>query len=293
MSATHHHTDGDGWVECSCGLRHWGRYGAAGLLLVDAELGVLLQHRAHWSHHGGTWGVPGGARASGEGALDAAVREAAEEAAIPPDSVRPSHAWVEDHGPWSYTTVVATTAYPIEARPSDAESLDIAWVGIDDVPNRPLLPAFEAMWPSIRQQAHRRLVLVVDAANMVGSRPDGWWRDRQAAAVRLRDDLQALPPVPAGALELPAAWWWPEVVMVIEGRARGIEATYGVRIVEAPGEGDDSIVATVATALEDRPDDHVVAITSDRGLRARVAAAGGYYAGPSLVRRLIDDPPVP
>src|SRR5699024_921735 len=82
---------GDGWVECRCGQRHWGRNGAAGLLLwrpsgLDnrgtappaapdgwvadpADYAVVLQHRALWSHHGGTWGMPGGAVDPGESAV--------------------------------------------------------------------------------------------------------------------------------------------------------------------------------------------------------------------------------
>src|SRR5690348_6784882 len=52
----------DGWTTCALGHRHWGRAGAAGLLLHrDGSAGteVLLQLRAVWSHHGGTWGTPG------------------------------------------------------------------------------------------------------------------------------------------------------------------------------------------------------------------------------------------
>jgi len=288
VSIVHHHTDGDGWVECTCGLRHWGRYGAAGLMLVDAELGVLLQHRAHWSHHGGTWGVPGGARASGESGLSAALREAEEEAAVPAEAVRPRHAWVEDHGPWSYTTVVGSATRRFEARPSDPESLDITWVPIDEVPKRPLLPAFERMWPGIRDQAHRSLVLVVDTANVVGSRPDGWWRDRRGAATRLRDGLAELPPVPADRLDLPATMWWPEIIMVTEGAARGVPEADGVAVVEADGDGDDAIVRVVADVVATRPQDHVVTVTADRALQARIEDAGAGHVGPSVLRELLD-----
>ncbi|PSK98656.1 ADP-ribose pyrophosphatase YjhB (NUDIX family) [Haloactinopolyspora alba] len=288
MSVTHHHTDGDGWVECSCGLRHWGHYGAAGLLLADPDRGVLLQHRAHWSHHGGTWGVPGGARASGETAVQAALREAAEEAAVPPDAVRPGHCWVEDHGPWSYSTVVGTATRAVDAGPSDPESLDITWVPVDEVDDRPLLPAFGALWPQIRDQLHRELVLVVDAANVVGSRPDGWWHDRRAAAARLNDALGAVGALPASALELPAAWWWPRITLVTEGAGRGVPASERVDVVEAPGSGDDTIVAVVAEAVARRPHDHVVAVTADRALRARVRSAGGSCVGPSVLRDALD-----
>ncbi len=56
----------DSWVNCSCHRRHWGAYGAAGLLLLDGDGRVLLQKRAGASQHGGTWGIPGGAKAAGE-----------------------------------------------------------------------------------------------------------------------------------------------------------------------------------------------------------------------------------
>ena len=68
---------------------------------------MLLQHRAAWSHFGGTWGMPGGARHEGESAVDAAVREAAEEAGVPADSLSMRFTSVLDLGYWSYTTVVA------------------------------------------------------------------------------------------------------------------------------------------------------------------------------------------
>ncbi|ROS76969.1 NUDIX hydrolase [Cellulomonas sp. PhB143] len=166
-----HRQPGDGWVECACGQRHWGLFGAAGLLLAghdprasgpsDAPEGarathVVLQHRATWSHHGGTWGIPGGARAPHESAVDAALRESGEEAGIAPASVRVLETSVLDHGTWSYTTVLAEVApgARVDPRPTDAESLDVRWVALDDVARLPLLPAFGAAWPVLR----RRLV---------------------------------------------------------------------------------------------------------------------------------------
>ena len=75
--------DGDGWVLSDNGAAYWGKHGAAGLLLRAPGPGgspaVLLQHRAPWSHQGGTWGLPGGARDSHESPEQAAVREAQEE----------------------------------------------------------------------------------------------------------------------------------------------------------------------------------------------------------------------
>ncbi len=96
--------DGDGWAFCAQGHRHWGVHGAAGLLLWHGGA-VLLQHRALWSHHGGTWGLLGGARRRAETAEQAAAREAAEEAGLPPGSYTVTGTYVDDHGGWSYTTV--------------------------------------------------------------------------------------------------------------------------------------------------------------------------------------------
>ena len=76
----------DAWVDGAEG-RYWGTYGAAGLLLAHPEAGVLLQLRVEWSHFGGTWGLPGGARKAGETPEEAAIREADEEASVPPDAV--------------------------------------------------------------------------------------------------------------------------------------------------------------------------------------------------------------
>jgi hypothetical protein len=120
-------------------------------------------------------------------------------------------------------------------------------------------------------------LLVVDAANVVGSVPDGWWRDRAAAAGRLRDAL--LPIGPAGLPGLPGPL---EVVLVVEGAARGVEGVPGVRVVAAPGSGDDAIVDLVAAADTGR---RTAVVTADRGLRARVTAAGAEVLGPRSVPR--------
>lgn len=148
---------GDGWVECACGRRHWGLVGAAGLLLVRRDpqglvTHVVLQHRSLESHQGGTWGVPGGAIVPGETAVEGALRESSEEAGIPPDAVRVLGEHVLDHGPWSYTTVLAEEApgHQVDVRPTDSESLDVVWVAADEVADRELLPAFGAAWPGLR-----------------------------------------------------------------------------------------------------------------------------------------------
>jgi hypothetical protein len=120
-------------------------------------------------------------------------------------------------------------------------------------------------------------LVVVDGANVVGSVPDGWWRDRAGAAARLRDSLAPLPA--AGLPDLPGPI---EVVLVVEGKARDIPQTPGgVRIERAPGSGDDKIIDVVRAEHGRR----TIVITADRGLRARAVALGAEIRGPSSVPR--------
>lgn len=113
-------------------------------------------------------------------------------------------------------------------------------------------------------------VLIVDAANVVGSVPDGWWRDRRGAAARLRDAIAPLAVTGLGDLAPPL-----EVVLVVEGRARGVPAVDGVTVVAAEGSGDDEIVRLVRASQGP-----VVVVTADRGLRDRVRALGAGVVGP-------------
>lgn len=142
---------GDAWVEGERG-RFWGRFGSAGLLVHDASKGVLLQHRAMWSDQGGTWGLPGGALHQGEDAVDGALREAREEAAVPPASVRVLFTSVFDVGYWSYTTVAARVVKPFDPEISDPESLELQWVAVDAVSAKNLHPGFAAAWPALRRR---------------------------------------------------------------------------------------------------------------------------------------------
>lgn len=124
-------------------------------------------------------------------------------------------------------------------------------------------------------------LVIVDAANVVGSVPDGWWRDRAGATARLLETLnplpeQGLPPV-AGVPEW--ACGPVEVLLVVEGRASRIEQTGAVRVVAARGSGDDEIVDQVRAAAGP-----TLVVTADRGLRERVLALGALVAGPSTVR---------
>jgi hypothetical protein len=120
-------------------------------------------------------------------------------------------------------------------------------------------------------------VLLIDAANVIGSRPDGWWRDRPGAARRFTARVRAS--VTAGRLE-------PPVTLVLEGQARaGAEEAEvdGVEVVHAPGEGDDTIAALAGAGRQ------VVVVTADRGLAERVRAVDAAVAGPSwLLDQLVD-----
>lgn len=148
------HGPGDAWVQCRCGLRHWGLFGAAGLLLVRRSpageaTAVVLQHRAAWSDQGGTWALPGGALQPGESAVDGALREAHEEAGVPPESVGVRGEHLLDHVDWRYTTVIADELVRVDPIATDAESDEVRWVPLDEVTARPLHPAFAAAWPEL------------------------------------------------------------------------------------------------------------------------------------------------
>ena len=121
-------------------------------------------------------------------------------------------------------------------------------------------------------------VLVVDGANVVGSRPDGWWRDRAGAARRLSERLAA------------ADLLYDEIVLVLEGQAKtGTDEgrSGAVRTVHAARSGDDAIVAVVTEELAVGEGREVVVVTADRGLRERVEGVGARCESPSrLLARL-------
>ncbi|WP_104087508.1 NUDIX domain-containing protein [Arthrobacter sp. GMC3] len=142
---------GDAWVDGEQG-KFWGKFGSAGLLVFDVGRGVLLQHRAVWSHHGGTWGLPGGALHQGESAVDGALREAWEEAGVPRENVELLFTSVYDVGYWRYTTVAVAAITPFEAVISDPESLALEWVPLDAVAALPLHPGFAAAWPELNKR---------------------------------------------------------------------------------------------------------------------------------------------
>ena len=148
--------------------------------------------------------------------------------------------------------------------------------------------------------------MVVDVANVMGARPDGWWRDRAGAARRLCLEVKALAARPGGPdsavpeVSDVAAW-----VLVLEGQAReavalladelndldeGIEERSDgepalVRLVEAPGSGDDTIVSVVADALA--RSESCLVVTADRELRARCEELNASVVGPGWLLRLL------
>lgn len=262
---------GDAWVEAPGGQRYWGRFGAAGLLAVDPDRGVLLQHRVAWSHFGGTWGLPGGALHQGEAPIDGALREAQEEAGVPDGAVRPIFTSVLDLDVWTYTTVVATVEVPFDPVISDPESVALEWVPLDEVETLPLHPGFASSWPTLRRLLAERVTLVVDAANVVGSVPDGWWKDRAGATSRLISRVSGIG-VPAESVGLGGTTWFPTVAMVVEGQARAVESSETtVAIVRADAAGDDAIVAEAERRVA--AGERVVAVTSDRELVGRLERA--------------------
>ncbi|GAA2551342.1 hypothetical protein [Pseudonocardia hydrocarbonoxydans] len=120
--------------------------------------------------------------------------------------------------------------------------------------------------------------VIVDGANVVGSRPDGWWRDRPGAAERLAARLVAA--LTDGRL-VAAFGPEPRLHLVLEGAATAADLPThpSLAAVLAPADGDATIVA-LATSLAGRD---VVVVTADRGLRERVRAAGARTAGPSVL----------
>jgi 8-oxo-dGTP diphosphatase len=129
---------------------------------------------------------------------------------------------------------------------------------------------------------------VVDVANVMGARPDGWWRDRAGAALRLGREVGALARRGDEATADVTGW-----VLVIEGQARGavpaLLADEGeppaVRVVSAPGSGDDAIVGVVAEVVAS--DETCLVVTADRELRRRCEELNASVVGPGWLLRLL------
>ncbi|GIH24915.1 NTP pyrophosphohydrolase [Acrocarpospora phusangensis] len=262
-------------------------HGASGLLAVHHTLEgpyVLMQKRSWWSHHGGTWGLPGGARDSHEDAIASALREAREEAALAGDLLRVLGVYADDHGGWSFHTVIAEAAELLSAVPANAESAAMRWVPADRIDRKKLHPGFAETWPLVRPTLDP-LVLILDMANIIGARAEhGWWRDRAGATTRLLTELSALADRGLerkieGVADL--TWRFPRMIAVVEGAARATTPpplNPALSVLPAPGSGDDAIVEVVGAV---RPWERALVITADRGLRDRVTELGAMVIGPS------------
>jgi hypothetical protein len=122
------------------------------------------------------------------------------------------------------------------------------------------------------------VVLLVDVANVMGSRPDGWWRDRLGAATRLLRSLSGVREISVNGENHVVV----RILAVVEGRAKGASAPDPVEVIRATADGDRAIAAAAAQVVEEGGIPLVV--TADRGLRARLPESA-LVAGP---RTLLD-----
>jgi ADP-ribose pyrophosphatase YjhB (NUDIX family) len=285
-------------VTCELGHQHWGLFGAAGLLAfvhhpTDPAMSlVLLQHRAQWSHQGGTWALPGGAMDSDETSAEAALREADEECMLDPKLVVPRGLYTDEHGGWAYHTVLAQAAEPLRVRADGYESEEAVWLPAEEVDRLDLHPGFAASWPVLRA-ALAPLTVFVDGT---GSRDPGDAGRRLHAHLSglTRYGLAALPDSVPGPL---LARWYPDYVLVLEGAAAAAVANAAaadaaraaseaprfawnepltvrraeIRIVAVTGGAQaGDIIADLAASTPGRR----LAVSDRRAVRDRVAAAG-------------------
>jgi hypothetical protein len=154
------------------------------------------------------------------------------------------------------------------------------------------------------------VTLIVDGANVMGSRADGWWHDRAGAMARLHDELAALAvrgipgavpgavpgddgapgepdPGQGGGSGAAGGRWFPEIILVVEGRTRAVLGLIsqgpGVQVVAAQAEGDDEIAGLAGRLPGQR-----IVVTADRELRRRCEAAGATVMGPRWLTGLLD-----
>jgi predicted RNA-binding protein with PIN domain len=147
----------------------------------------------------------------------------------------------------------------------------------------PNTPVFQAPVFDSPQPSGSRPLLVVDAANVIGSRPDGWWKDRAGAARRLLTSLAEYHQGPRADTD---------ITVILEGAARpaadAVTPTPNFQVIQATHSGDDAIVEAVAAAFAETPAREIVVVTADRGLRARVEPLGAVTTGPNWLHSRLE-----
>jgi 8-oxo-dGTP pyrophosphatase MutT (NUDIX family) len=274
---------GNGWVTCAQGHQHWGLFGAAGVLVYvphatdPAQSLVLLQHRAKWSHQGGTWALPGGAMDSDETPAEAALREADEEVMLDPKLVVAHGQYTDDHGGWAYHTVLAEAPEPVKVYSDAYESDEAVWRPAGSVDQLDLHPGFAETWPILRQ-ALVRLTLFVDGTGFPGDPAEIGPRLWERLTELTRSGLTELPDgAPGPAL----ARWYPDYVLVLGKKAADAAESAAAR----------AAAADAAREAAMRPSDRWNAPPTVRTAGTRiVATADGARAG-DVIAQLAENTP--
>jgi predicted RNA-binding protein with PIN domain len=120
---------------------------------------------------------------------------------------------------------------------------------------------------------------IVDGNNVMGSRPDGWWRDRRGAQRRLVERLERF----AAARDEP-------VTVIFDGRAHATGGGERVAVAFARRAGPDAADDDVAALVARHPDPaSLTVVTSDAALAERVRAGGGEVVGAGAFLRQLDE----
>ena len=148
MTADRVPASGDGFITLADGTRRWGRFGAAGVLVrcagEDGTFDYFLARRSEYCHQGGTWAVPGGALNEGEEPLAGALREFAEEVGVDLADFSVATIHEDDHGGWSYWTVIVDVPARFTAAVTNWETAEAAWIAGHGLAALELLPPFRA-----------------------------------------------------------------------------------------------------------------------------------------------------
>ena len=140
-------SSGDGYVELADGSQRWGLFGAAGVLIraggIDDSPRYLVAKRSAIVHLGGTWGIPGGALYRGEDPLDGALRELGEETGFAVAEFKLIGRYEDDHGGWSYWTLLLDVREPFSEPPLlNWETDELCWATSGELEQMDLFGAF-------------------------------------------------------------------------------------------------------------------------------------------------------